>query len=74
MGHTSRLHMVGARHGRCDRAMTGGLEMCVLEDVNVRSVPGSGCESFTRVHYTGFVNGDCPWDLSLGHRTVNEEI
>ena len=50
--------LVGTRHGRCACAMTGGLEMRVLEDANVRSVTGSGCESFAGVHCTGFVNGD----------------
>jgi len=54
--------------------MTGGLEMRVLEVANARSVAGCGCESFSGVHCTGFVNGDCPWDLSLRQRTGNEEI
>ncbi len=40
--------------------------MCVLEGANTRLVAGSGCESLTGVHCTGFVDGDCPWDLSLG--------
>jgi hypothetical protein len=48
--------------------------MLVLEGANVWSVPGSACESFAGVRCTGFVNGDCPWDLSLGHLTGNEEI
>ena len=48
--------------------------MRVLEDGNTRSVTGSGCESFGGVLFTGFVDGDCPWDLSLGQRTGNEEI
>ena len=73
-GHTSRLRLVGARHGRCARVMAGGLEMLVLEGANARSVAGSGCESFAGVRCTGFVNGDCPWDLSLGQHTGNEEI
>ncbi len=54
--------------------MTGGLEIHVLEDANVWSVAGSGCESCVGVHYTGFVNGDCPWDLSLGQHTGNEDM
>jgi hypothetical protein len=28
-----------------------------------------GVDSFTGVRYTGFTDGDCPWDLSLGKRT-----
>ena len=48
--------------------------MRVLEDSNVWSITDSGCESFAGVHCTGFVDGDCPWDLSLGQRTGNEEI
>ena len=54
--------------------MTGVFEMLVLEGANARSVTGSGCESFAGVRCTGFVDGDCPWDLSLGQRTGNEEI
>ncbi len=38
----------GSRHGRCSRVMTRGLEMCVLDDVKVWSLAGSGCESFSR--------------------------
>ena len=56
--HASRLLLVGSRHGRCARAMAGGLEIRVLEGANARSVVGSGCESFAGVRYTGFVNGD----------------
>ncbi len=33
-----------------------------------------GVNPFAGVHCTGFVDGDCPWDLSLGQRTGNEEI
>jgi hypothetical protein len=40
--------------------------MCFLDDVNVCSFPGFGCESFVGVSYTGFTDGDCQWDLSLG--------
>jgi hypothetical protein len=43
--------------------------MCVLDDVNARSLAGSGCESFEGVHWTGFTDGDCLWDLSLGQCT-----
>jgi hypothetical protein len=28
-----------------------------------------GVNPFTGAHCTGFVHGDCLWDLSLGHRT-----
>ncbi len=62
----------GSRHGRCSRAMTGGLEMCVLDDVNVKSFTGSGCGSFYRgpLHWIrGWGLPDYLWDLSLGHRT-----
>ena len=54
--------------------MGRGLEIRVLESANVWSITGSGCESFAGVCFTGFVDGDCPWDLSLGHHTGNEEI
>ena len=54
--------------------MTTGLEMCVLEVTYTQSITGDGCESFTGVRYIVFVDGVCPWDLSLGHRTGNEEI
>ncbi len=30
---------------------------------------GFGCESFVTVHYTGFMDGDCPGNLSLGQYT-----
>ena len=53
----------GSRHGRCSRAMTSGLEMCVLDDVNTWSVPGSGCESFWRgqlyIYFDKNKNGKC---------------
>ena len=52
--------MCRVSHGRCSRVMTRGLEMLVLEDPNVWSISCSGCESFAGVHYTGFVDGDCP--------------
>ena len=35
--------------------------MCVLDGVNTRSLPSSGCESFTEVRYTGFTDGDYLW-------------
>ena len=41
-GHVSRLRLVGARHGRCARVMSGGLEKRVLEDANARSNPSQG--------------------------------
>ena len=50
--------LLGTHHGRCARAMTGGFEIRVLEVSNVRSVAGSGCDSFTGVSCTGFVDGD----------------
>jgi hypothetical protein len=59
----------GMCHGRCSRAMTRGLEMCVLDDVNTCSVDSSGCESFPDVRCTEFTYGDYLWGLSLGQRT-----
>jgi hypothetical protein len=47
--------------------VTRGVEMCDLDDVNTRSLPGFGCESFAGVSCTGFMDEDCLWDLSLGH-------
>jgi hypothetical protein len=43
--------------------------MCVLDDVNTRSISGSGCGYFAGFRCTEFVDGDCLWDLSLGHLT-----
>ena len=43
--------------------------MRTLDGVITRSLPGFGCESFVVVRYTGFMDGDCPGDLSLGHHT-----
>ncbi len=28
-----------------------------------------GVDPFTEVRYTGFTDGDCLWDLSMGQRT-----
>ena len=33
--------------------------MCVLEGANACSITGSGCESFSGVRCTGFMDGDC---------------
>ena len=33
-----------------------------------------GVNPFVGVRDTGFVDGDCPWDLSLGQLTGTEEI
>ncbi len=41
--------LVGAHHGCCSRAVTRGLEMCVLDVVNTRSLAGSGYGSFAVV-------------------------
>ena len=54
--------LLGARHGRCTREMTRGLETRVLEDAIVRSIAGSGCESFCR----GPLHWICGWGLSMG--------
>ena len=43
--------------------------MCALDGVSTRSLVGFGCESFVVVRYTGFMDGDCPGNLSLGRRT-----
>ena len=61
-------------HGRCVRAMVGGLEMNVLEGASVRSDSGSGCEFLSGVRCTGFVDGVCSWELSQGQHNGNEEI
>jgi hypothetical protein len=58
----------GSSHGR-SRAVAGGLEIRVLDDVNARSLEGFGCESLGGVNFTGFADGDCLWDLSLGRYT-----
>jgi hypothetical protein len=52
----------GVHHGRCFRVMTRGIEIRVLDDVNTRSFPGSGCESFCRdqIHWIR------RWGLSMG--------
>ncbi len=60
--------LVGVHHGCCSRAVTRGIETCVLDDVNARSFAGSGWGSFGGVHYTGFTDGDFRsslWDLCL---------
>jgi hypothetical protein len=46
-----------------------GFEIRVLDDVNTRSLVVFGCESFPGVSCTGFTDGDCLWDLSLGRWT-----
>jgi hypothetical protein len=45
--------------------------MCALDGVSTRSLPGFGFESFVVVRCTGFMNGDCPGNLSLGQHTVD---
>ena len=42
--------------------MSRGLEIRVLDGVNVRSLAGSGCESFCR----GPLYWICGWGLSMG--------
>ena len=44
----------------CSRTVVGRLEMLVLDGVNVRSLAGSGYESFEVVRFTGFMDGDLP--------------
>jgi hypothetical protein len=46
--------------------MTRALEMCVLDDVNVRSLAGSGYESFAVVRCTGFMDGGLPMGSMSG--------
>ena len=65
---------LGGEPRSLSRVMTRGFEIRVLEDANEWSIVVSGCESFPGVHCTGFVDGDCPWDLSLGQSTGNGEI
>ena len=51
----------GVCHGRCTRAMTGGLERSVLESASTRSDTGSGCESFAALDsWMGAAHGICP--------------
>ena len=40
-----------------------------LDGVSTRSLPGFGCESFVVVRCTGFMDGNCPGNLSFGRRT-----
>ncbi len=57
-----KSHSGGTRHGSCGRTMTRGLEMCVLDGTNTRSVADVGCESFCRgpLHW---IRG---WGLPMG--------
>jgi hypothetical protein len=66
-GHASRLSSFWGgcslwmdRARRCSRTMERGIEMCVLDGVNSRSLVGSGYESFTVVRCTGLMDGDFP--------------
>ena len=58
--------LVGAHHGCCSRAVTRGLEMRVLDDVNARSLSGSGYGSCAVVRYIGFMDGDLPMGSMSG--------
>ena len=49
--------LVGTHHGCCSRVVTRGLDRCVLDDVNARSLAGSGYGSFAVVRCTGFMDG-----------------
>ena len=51
----------------CVHTMTRGVEMCVLDDANTRSLVGSGCESSTKVRSRppGVVHGICPGSNTL---------
>ena len=53
-----------ARH--CSRAMGRGLQMRVLDDVNVWSLVSLGWESFAWVRCTGFADGGLPMGSILG--------
>ena len=52
--------LVGAHHGCCSRVVTRGLEIRVLDGVNVRSLAGSGYGSFAVVRFIGFMDGGLP--------------
>ena len=54
--------LVGVHHGCCFRVVTRGLEMRVLDDVNVWSFAGSGCGSFSR----GPLDWIRGWGLAYG--------
>jgi hypothetical protein len=58
-GHTTGCRWT--RHGRSVRTMVGGLEMCVPDGADARSLAGFGWESFPWVRYT-WVPG---WGLPL---------
>ena len=64
-GRDSLTIQVTFRFGTCDGCCSceirRGIEMCVLNGVNTRSLTSSGCESFTEVRYTGFMDGDYLW-------------
>ncbi len=51
---------------RCSHVMARGLEMCVLDVVNERSLVSLGWESFAWVRCTGFTNGGLPMGSILG--------
>ena len=52
--------LVGAHNGCCSRAVTRGLDRRVLDDVNTRSLTGSGYGSFAVVRCIGFMDGGLP--------------
>ena len=58
--------LVGVCHGCCSHAMARGLEMCLLDDVNTRSLAGSGFESLAVVRCIGFMDGVFSGNLHLG--------
>jgi hypothetical protein len=61
--------LVGVHHGCCSRAVIRGLDRCVLDGVNARSLAGFGWESFAWVRYTGFTDGDLPMTSIPGAHT-----
>ena len=67
-------HSGGSRQGRCAREITGGLWCVFLTTLTHGRLLVLGVNHFEGVRFTGFVDGDYPWDLSLCHRTGNEEI
>jgi hypothetical protein len=62
----------GGPRGRCVRMMSRGLELCVLEVVNTRSLPDFlvlGLNPFQKSASIDFRMTTTLWDLSLGRRT-----
>jgi hypothetical protein len=67
--------LVEVHHGCCSRAVTRGLEMCVLDVVNAWSFTGSGLGSFCRgplhwIHGWGLAYGIYAWISTLAMKDL----